>query len=63
MPMPQTDVYFENPGTVFRRTIWKNIRSLSWLLNETSKKKRFPVLRLKLTQKVASGFNFIKKRI
>ena len=34
------------PSTVFK----KNLYSFCWLENETSKKKRFPVLRQKLTQ-------------
>ena len=45
-PISQTEGYFENPWYRFL----KNLCSFCWLENETSKKKRFPVLRQKLTQ-------------
>ena len=46
MPTSQTESYFENPKYRFL----ENLCSFCWLQNETSKKKRFPVLRQKLTQ-------------
>ena len=48
MPISQTEDYFENP--YYRFLEEPILFRWLWLENETSKKKRFAVLRQKLTQ-------------
>ena len=47
MSISQTEGYIENP---WYHVLEENLCSFRWRENETSMKKRFPVLRQKLTQ-------------